>query len=341
MIIMTGGNFVLKLDIAPISVIYVDDEPALLDIAQLFLERSRGFSVSTVTSGKEALEMLSSCEFDAVLSDFQMPEMDGIEFLKQVRFRNPSPPFILFTGKGREEIIIQVINNGATFYIQKGGDPKSQFAELAHKIRQAVAAVRAETALRQSEMLHKTIFKTSPDAIALTNTDVILSYASPAAIRLFDLSSENEALGTPLFDWIVPEKREMLRTRILAFIAQAAPTMPPTLHLLQKKDGTRFYAEISSSVLLAPNGRPVGMLSILRDVSDWIAAGEALKKAGTELNHLSSVTRHNILNKLSALLGYIELARMAKDPAAVQDYFSKIDELAGMLGQQIEFAKDY
>ena len=328
-------------DTAPISVIYVDDEPSLLDIARLFLERTGGFSVSTVASGKEALDMLSNREFDAIISDFQMPEMDGIEFLKQVRCRDPAIPFILFTGRGREEIVIQAINNGVTFYMQKGGDPASQFAELAHKIRQAVAAVRAEVALKQSEMLHRTIFETSPDAIALTNTDGILSYVSPAAIRLFGIPSEKEALGTPLFDWIVPENREMVRARVLAFISNALPSTPPTLFPLQKRDGTRFYAEISSSVLLAPDGRPVGMVSILRDVSDRIAAGEALRKAGTKLNLLSSVTRHDILNKLTALLGYIELARHAKDSASVQDFLSKIDEIAGMLGQQIEFTKDY
>ncbi|MGD0080932.1 MAG: response regulator [Methanoregula sp.] len=324
-----------------ISVLYVDDERSLLEITQLFLGKASGFSVRTTTSGAEALDILSSGRFDAILSDYMMPQMDGIEFLKIIRQQDPEVPFILFTGKGREEIVIQAINNGATFYVQKGGDATAQFTELAHKIRQAVAAARSKEALRQSEMLHRTIFETSPDAITLTNTDGILSYTSPAAISLFGLASEKDALGTPLFDWIVPEMREEVKERFLQFIRSKSPTSPSSLFLLQRKDGTRFHAEISSSVLTGADGEPVGMISILRNVTDRIASDDALRKAGAKLNLLSSVTRHDILNQLTVLIGYIELARRAKDPAAVQDFLRKIDEIAGMLGDQIEFTKDY
>ncbi len=115
----------------------------------------------------------------------------------------------------------------------------------------------------------------------------------------------------------------------------------PNSLYLQRKDGTRFHAEISSSVLTGADGRAVGMISILRNVTDRIAADDALRKAGAKLNLLSSVTRHDILNQLTVLIGYIELARRAKDPAVVQDFLRKIDEIAGMLGDQIGFTKDY
>ena len=80
-----------------------------------------------------------------------MPEMDGIEFLKEVRSRFGDVPFILFTGKGREEVVIEAINNGADFYLQKGSDTKAQFAELGHMIRKAVGRRRADKALKESE----------------------------------------------------------------------------------------------------------------------------------------------------------------------------------------------
>jgi DNA-binding NarL/FixJ family response regulator len=57
-------------------------------------------------------------------------------------------PFIIFTGKGREEVVIEALNSGADFYIQKGGDPKAQFAELAHKIRQAVQIKIAQKTMK-------------------------------------------------------------------------------------------------------------------------------------------------------------------------------------------------
>ncbi len=70
----------------------------------------------------------------AAVSDDQMPAMDGIEFLKAVRGWGDKTPFIIFTGKGREDVVIEALNTGADFYLQKGGEPKSQFPELAHKI---------------------------------------------------------------------------------------------------------------------------------------------------------------------------------------------------------------
>ena len=81
--------------------------------------------------------------------------MNGIEFLKTVRTSGNQLPFILFTGRGREEVVIQALNEGADFYLQKGGDPKPQFTELYHKIRQAVQQRQVEEELRtKAEELH-------------------------------------------------------------------------------------------------------------------------------------------------------------------------------------------
>ena len=131
-----------------ISLLYVDDEPDLLDLCKLFLEREGEFSVVTVPSAREGLQILAQGMTDAIVSDYQMPGMDGIEFLKQVRSEYKDIPFILFTGKGREEVVIEAIENGADFYLQKGGDPRAQFSELSHKIRQAVRRKKAEEELR-------------------------------------------------------------------------------------------------------------------------------------------------------------------------------------------------
>jgi signal transduction histidine kinase len=138
-----------------IRVLYVDDEPGLLELTKLFLESDGSFVVDTLTSACEALACLKTKRYDAILSDYQMPEMDGIGFLKQLRASGDTIPFIIFTGKGREEVVIEALNNGADFYLQKGGDPKSQFAELSNKIQYAVSRKKAEEALEVSEVVEK------------------------------------------------------------------------------------------------------------------------------------------------------------------------------------------
>jgi len=147
-----------------ISVLYVDDESDLLDIGKQFLEKTGMFTVDTAESTGLAFEKIQEKAYDAIVCDYQMPEMNGIEFLKSLRASGNFTPFIFFTGKGREEVVIQAFDNGADFYIQKGGDPKAQFAELAHKVKQAVELRRADNARRESEMKLASIIDFLPDA---------------------------------------------------------------------------------------------------------------------------------------------------------------------------------
>jgi PAS domain S-box-containing protein len=130
-----------------IRVLYVDDEADLLTLGKAFLEMSGEITVDTLDSAEAAQERLSAVRYDAVISDYQMPEVNGIEFLKRLRSQGSSIPFILFTGRGREEVVIQALNAGATFYLQKGGKVEAQFVELEHKLKEAVKRREAEQEL--------------------------------------------------------------------------------------------------------------------------------------------------------------------------------------------------
>jgi len=134
-----------------IQVLAVDDERDLCALTKQFLEMSKDFFVDTANSVQEALAKLSANHFDAIVSDYQMPGEDGIHFLKSLRSIGDRTPFILFTGKGREEVIIEALNNGADSYLQKGFDPVSQYAELRHRIQSLVGRHQAEEALRSNE----------------------------------------------------------------------------------------------------------------------------------------------------------------------------------------------
>jgi len=154
-----------------ISVLYVDDEPDLLDLGKLFLERDREVSVTTTESGPSALKILKNGAFDAIIADYQMPEMNGILLLREIR-KISDIPFILFTGKGREDVVIDAINSGADFYLQKGGDPVAQFMELGHKVVQAVSRWRAERALHTRLDLIRQIAVTSTCFIRLPESGI-------------------------------------------------------------------------------------------------------------------------------------------------------------------------
>lgn len=166
-----------------ISVLYVDDDPALLEIGKLFLERIGNFSVETCSSAPEALLRLKQISYHAVLSDFDMPEMNGIQFLKQVRADYPKLPFVIFTGRGREDVVVEALNNGVDFYLQKGGEAKSQFAELSHKLRLAVQSRRSEERIQHLARLYAVLSRTNEAATGLRDRDALLAEACRIAVH--------------------------------------------------------------------------------------------------------------------------------------------------------------
>jgi PAS domain S-box-containing protein len=118
-----------------IEIVYVEDEPYLLDVASEYLGREQGFDIRLAQSVAAARLMLRDRRADVIISDYEMPGEDGLEFLNSLRKARDNTPFILFTGKGREAVIIDALNLGADFYVKKGTDIKEQFAELVHIIR--------------------------------------------------------------------------------------------------------------------------------------------------------------------------------------------------------------
>jgi len=105
--------------------------------------------------------------------------------LMELRAGGNRIPFILFTGKGREEVAVKAVNFGADGYIEKNGSPETVYCELAHYIRQAVQRARAESKLKASEEKYRKQFEETPDAIFLAEADTgIIVDCNHAATQL-------------------------------------------------------------------------------------------------------------------------------------------------------------
>ncbi len=176
-----------------ITVLCIDDEPVLLDICRQFLERSGGIQVKTAESATEASEFLKSQSADVIVCDYDMPGMDGISFLHQVRSIHGDIPFILFTGKGREEVAIRAINEGVTYYLQKGGDPKSQFTELSHRIRIADEEHHFRDILKNRESDLQNIFNNMNEGLALHELVLDID-GEPVNYRILDVNPRYEEI---------------------------------------------------------------------------------------------------------------------------------------------------
>jgi len=130
-------------EVDDIRVLHVEDEQDFADLAATFLERADDrLRVETVSTAQEGREVLDERDVDCVVSDFDMPGENGVEFLEAVREEYPDLPFVLFTGKGSEEVAGEAIRKGATDYLQKATGT-DQYTILANRIRNAVEQYRA------------------------------------------------------------------------------------------------------------------------------------------------------------------------------------------------------
>jgi len=127
-----------------VRILYVDDNAEYADLTKTFLERDHEeFTVVTETNAVEAFRRLHDDSFDCVVSDYQMPTTDGLEFLELVREEFPDLPFILFTGAGDESLASEAIAAGVTDYVRKHGGT-DRYEVLANRIDNAVERYRAQ-----------------------------------------------------------------------------------------------------------------------------------------------------------------------------------------------------
>ena len=181
-----------------ITILYVDDEPSMSDIAHYFLEEKLGgCRVTSATEVSIALELLKNQPFDAIVADYEMPDLDGLDLLRLLRQKGDTTPFIVCTGKSRHEVVIEALNAGADFYLQKGEDPLVLFTEMKQMIVQTVSRRRSEKALAKSRHLLEEIIDFLPDAtLSIDNAYRVIAW-NRIMEELTGISSE-QILGKTL-----------------------------------------------------------------------------------------------------------------------------------------------
>ncbi|MDD1771083.1 MAG: PAS domain S-box protein [Methanomassiliicoccales archaeon] len=256
----------------------VDDEPMLLEAFKQFLELDPSISVDTTLSASEALELITVRQHDIIVSDYQMPDMDGIQLLKEIRSKGSEVPFILFTGKGREEVAREALNSGADFYLQKGGDFRGQFAELVNMMNQAVLRRRSDQALRESEERYHRLFDNIGIGVAVYEAtedgrDFIIRDFNRGAQNIEKVKKE-DVVGRKVTE-VFPGIREM---DLLDVFRRVYQTGNPESHPLSLYRDDRIVGYRENHVYRLPSGEVV---AVYEDAT-------VRKEAEARIEHLAS-----------------------------------------------------
>lgn len=262
---------VIEGESSAIRVLYVDDDEGLLALTKRFLESSDdGIEVETTDSPRRALRLLESESFDAVVSDYQMPEMSGLELLSELRDgRDSGIPFVIFTGRSREEVAIEALNLGADSYLQKGGDPTAQYGVLRQTLVRITEHRRAERRLREREAYLRVTLDSIAEGVVATDADGTVVQLNRTAEEITGYDAE-AAVGEQLSDVLhlvdgaTGERIDPVRRVADAdgAVELAAGTK------LVTSDGDERYIEDSMSPIRTDDGPVEGVVAVFRDVTE-------------------------------------------------------------------------
>ncbi len=257
-------------------ILHIDDDGDFLVISKNYLSTliNVNFEIDTLVNPEEAVTKIKENKYDLIICDYLMPKISGLEILKELKSHNINIPFIIFTGRGREEVVVEAFTLGAAGYIVKGGDLKSQFTELYHKIMKIMDSWETKEALFASETKYRNLFETIPDAVFV---------ADPITRKLIDCNQQAEKLiGKTYYeitdmnaDDLHPD--DLINRTMEAFNTHASGKTFIYESELITANNERIPVSISSNIVETNDGSY--LLGIFRDISEQKSAENELLRS--------------------------------------------------------------
>jgi len=257
------------------SVLLVDDDRDFHLLVKEMLGRLGRFEVTSAESVDEALALLSKGHYDVIVADYLMPGATGLDMLRTLRSEGNDTPFVMFTGKGREDVAIDALNSGADFYVQKGGDSGASFANLSKMIVHLVQARCAER--RGHESLGKAISKLQElDSIVNQSPVIVATWLVGERWPMGYISSNVSQLGYSAEDFmsgrvsyadiVHPEDLPGLRAEVVRSNESGSHSWGFEYRVLTKAGDVRWINE--RTLIIQKEGVPIGWQGVLLDITD-------------------------------------------------------------------------
>ncbi len=239
-------------------------------------------------SAAEAMNKLDGSFYDVVVSEYAMAGMDGIDFLKMARARDPLIPFILLIDGGEEAALVEAVKGDAEYCFKgRGGGVIS--ADLSHRIRTVVDARRERSAHRELDARYRALLETLPGATFSSTMDFVPSSISGSVEKITGYTKEDLFSGSIRWDQLIhPDdisrlKREMEKAR------SASAHISENEYRIVRKDGeVAWIHELVQTVGAGPKA-PVKVERVLYDVTARKRAGAALEDSESKFQELADL----------------------------------------------------
>ena len=210
-------------DLAPsykknaIRVLHVDDDLCILEVSKQILTMENNFDIDNATSVEEAIQKMEKESYDAVVSDYELPLKNGLGLLKELREKNNQIPFILLTGKGREDVAVKALNLGVDSYINKNGSPETVYCELADAINKTVERKKSRELLAKSESKYHALVENSLQGIAILQAApirIVFAYGAFGRILGYSLEEITSLSSEEIMSLVYHEDRAVFFERM-------------------------------------------------------------------------------------------------------------------------------
>lgn len=307
-----------------VDVLVVDDSDFFVEVTADKLENDHDIRTRTASDGTEALSVLSDRLVDLVVSDYQMPSMNGLELYRRVE-EEFGIPFILLTGKGNESIASEAIGAGVDDYLQKEAIiEEDQLGLLANRIKNIVAQNRTREK-------YELLVDNTPDEIVEVATDGEILAVNPAMATSLGMD-RSELLGTQLSE-VLPS--DVVANRLdqgqRAITAGSAVTF-------QDSVGVRHFHNIA--VPISETGERDTIQFISRDITQQKRREQQLETKTEELAVINRIVRHDINNDVQLLLGWAEMVAPHVDEEG-QEYVQRIDDTCDHIAELTSIARNF
>ena len=272
----------------PLRILILEDVPSDADLMERELRKGRiPFTSKRVETRDSFLKQLKDFAPDLLLSDYVLPEFDGMDALRLMKELAPRVPVIIATGSINEEIAVECMKAGAADYVLKEHLSRLAPAVIAalEKNRLQQEKDRAEQKLHESEQKYRSLFEESKDVVFISTPDGKFVDINPAGVELFGYSSKEEILKIDLARelYVQPKDRSSFEQELdrQGFVRDIELE-------LRRKDGQKLVIQETVNVMRDDRGNIVAYRGIMRDVTKRKRADRELRASREKLRELSA-----------------------------------------------------
>jgi PAS domain S-box-containing protein len=285
------------------KVLVVDDEKGIRTGVQRLLE-TEGYEVDIAENGTEGIKLGTTKDYDLAVIDLKMPDVEGIEVLKNIKQKFPNTVCFIATAYASYDTAIEATKLGAQSYIPKPFTPEELISELKNGYQKRQLLLEEEKWKREREerLLEvafektrlNTIINSITDGVLVVNKEGLAVLFNPAVFRFLEL--DEVKVEEYILDKLRPEFLELINKFLLS---DSKEKRSYTIQL-ELKPNREFFIEATASPVFHPGDNLAGVVFVFKDITE-------LKRIELIKSQFVSMVSHELKAPIAAVYGFLKL----------------------------------